>query len=627
MPSELTKNILREIIIPVLEKEVNEGKNFALLRQMFNSMILASWYKRALKGALLNEVYTDKARISGVSVDDPAIKEKIYGRYLEAYKQGVFNYIKEEQDAVTGENVPRKYFSGGVKPGKGMDPDVVFKAAEGDELGKKGDMAAVTTQIRKDDQSHFLKVLKFDIERMPSGANRRQGVIKEMSEGHTLEDFSWHYWEISEGGHRRILGYSKDPDIFLDKTLFPVGASVVCTGILRTLDESKDRRNLEFFLSRSSNIRYRAAVNLDKNSLQRPNVKKSAERSAPVVKLDVPNANMMFSLQSTEIMGSDKTTIEGLLWQKIVEIRGDGFKRPKNEDIGQVMEHYQVGLFQDDRLLRIYDSQKGNIEIILKFEIAKFRKDRRLMFFGRAKAVKASARAKKNALPKKSADEPFEGVVERPNYMKHVVAQNPAVFVPKPAKVIEPSAPVVGLRPVKVVELPSAVVEKPVLLLTEVKTRTINLGFSRNNYIGRTIEEVLLEKLCAELGKKAKENTLDSVLALFGDYKITGGRGAPEVITPGRPALWITWPVEYVLDEGDRVMFSGEIDAAEAPLVDGGIDLDENKMVLDIISPEPGIEVHIGAAELERFRTEDFSGVVPVILQIRPATDPAVFLL
>ena len=39
--------------------------------------------------------------------------ELIYHRYLQAFKKGVYNYIKEEQDPLTQEMVPRKYFSGG----------------------------------------------------------------------------------------------------------------------------------------------------------------------------------------------------------------------------------------------------------------------------------------------------------------------------------------------------------------------------------------------------------------------------------------------------------------------------------------------------------------------------------
>ncbi|NTV29456.1 MAG: hypothetical protein HGA80_05185, partial [Candidatus Omnitrophica bacterium] len=39
--SDVMKQVMREIVIPRIEKEVNEGRNFATLRQIYNSMILA----------------------------------------------------------------------------------------------------------------------------------------------------------------------------------------------------------------------------------------------------------------------------------------------------------------------------------------------------------------------------------------------------------------------------------------------------------------------------------------------------------------------------------------------------------------------------------------------------------
>ena len=116
--------VIRAIILPELEKEVNEGKNFANLRQMFSGMILATWYKKALKQSLLGLIYADKAKVQGVTGfknADPKViaseakqsQEQIYQQYLKAFKKGVFNYIKEDLDKYTNESIPRKYFSGG----------------------------------------------------------------------------------------------------------------------------------------------------------------------------------------------------------------------------------------------------------------------------------------------------------------------------------------------------------------------------------------------------------------------------------------------------------------------------------------------------------------------------------
>ena len=47
--SSIGANIIREIVIPELTREVNENKNFAQLRQVYNSLILATWYKKKIK--------------------------------------------------------------------------------------------------------------------------------------------------------------------------------------------------------------------------------------------------------------------------------------------------------------------------------------------------------------------------------------------------------------------------------------------------------------------------------------------------------------------------------------------------------------------------------------------------
>ncbi len=109
----LTTEIMREIILPAVEKEINAGKNFANLRQIYQSMILAIWYKQNLKETLLAKVYADQGKVKGVDIDDKMAAEKIYQQYLAAFKKGVYRYIKDDFDPSTQQVVPRKYFSGG----------------------------------------------------------------------------------------------------------------------------------------------------------------------------------------------------------------------------------------------------------------------------------------------------------------------------------------------------------------------------------------------------------------------------------------------------------------------------------------------------------------------------------
>ena len=156
---DLASQIVRAIILPELEKEVNTGKNFANVRQIFNSIILAGWFKKNLKKALLNQVYSDKSKVKGIDLQDKTVMEQIYHRYLQAYKKGVFNYIKEEALSVPGMSskeqgrLPRKYFSGGITPGKALDAKRTDAAALVSSLPKDRAMIVFATEFFTKDEA------------------------------------------------------------------------------------------------------------------------------------------------------------------------------------------------------------------------------------------------------------------------------------------------------------------------------------------------------------------------------------------------------------------------------------------------------------------------------------------
>lgn len=135
----VASKVIREVILPLIEKEVNEGKNFASLRQIYTAMILAAWYKKALRESLLGQIYADQSKIKGID-QDPKANEIIYQTYLAAFKKGVYNYIKEDEDKYTKQMVHRKYFAGGflnITPGKvrifGPDSNIDF-VPDGNDL-------------------------------------------------------------------------------------------------------------------------------------------------------------------------------------------------------------------------------------------------------------------------------------------------------------------------------------------------------------------------------------------------------------------------------------------------------------------------------------------------------------
>ena len=71
----MQSDIIREIIIPAIEEEVNNGQHFAQLRQIYHSLILAKWYKETIKDSLLSEVYVDQNMIAGIESDRCAVHE------------------------------------------------------------------------------------------------------------------------------------------------------------------------------------------------------------------------------------------------------------------------------------------------------------------------------------------------------------------------------------------------------------------------------------------------------------------------------------------------------------------------------------------------------------------------
>ena len=111
---QITSQFMREVLIPVLEKEVNEGKHFARLRQIYQSVILSKWFKETLKESLLGRIYVDQKKIQGIDDVQSSENEEIYNQYVQAYREGVVSFIEEYYDEGTQQVVPRRYFSGGM---------------------------------------------------------------------------------------------------------------------------------------------------------------------------------------------------------------------------------------------------------------------------------------------------------------------------------------------------------------------------------------------------------------------------------------------------------------------------------------------------------------------------------
>jgi len=110
--NKTASKIMKETILPKINKDVNSGKNFSTLRQIYYSLILATWFKKKFKESFFKH-YIDKGKITGIDIKDKAVKEKIYNQYIQAYTKGIYDYIKKDYDLASNKNISKRYFSGG----------------------------------------------------------------------------------------------------------------------------------------------------------------------------------------------------------------------------------------------------------------------------------------------------------------------------------------------------------------------------------------------------------------------------------------------------------------------------------------------------------------------------------
>jgi hypothetical protein len=76
--------------------------------------------------SFLSEAYVDQSKVKGLE-DNPLTPEVIWTQYVEAFKKGAFNFIREEPDPFTDELIPRKYFSGGMNFAQGLNTAMVVQ--------------------------------------------------------------------------------------------------------------------------------------------------------------------------------------------------------------------------------------------------------------------------------------------------------------------------------------------------------------------------------------------------------------------------------------------------------------------------------------------------------------------
>jgi len=111
--NEYSSQLIRELIIPKLTKEINISKRYAPLRQVYYSLILAQWFKsrNQNKDNQYSRLINRKDLTNLTSKEDWS-KTTYFQAYKKSFKDGEYN-IKEPVYTPYGQTI-RSYLSGGI---------------------------------------------------------------------------------------------------------------------------------------------------------------------------------------------------------------------------------------------------------------------------------------------------------------------------------------------------------------------------------------------------------------------------------------------------------------------------------------------------------------------------------
>jgi len=111
--NEYSSQLIRELIIPKLTKEVNSSKRYAPLRQVYYSLILSRWFKLRFTGKTGTYASLINSRnLTNLTSQEPWTKTTYFKQYQKSFQDGEYN-IKEPVYTPTGQII-RSYFSGGI---------------------------------------------------------------------------------------------------------------------------------------------------------------------------------------------------------------------------------------------------------------------------------------------------------------------------------------------------------------------------------------------------------------------------------------------------------------------------------------------------------------------------------
>lgn len=110
-----TSKLMQEMILPELNRKVNEAYDYADLREAYNTLILAAWYKEKFSPSTEPLLRQASYNITeGIEINDSYTPKQIYQDYLKSLKEGEYSFIESDYLAGPFYAATKHYFSGGV---------------------------------------------------------------------------------------------------------------------------------------------------------------------------------------------------------------------------------------------------------------------------------------------------------------------------------------------------------------------------------------------------------------------------------------------------------------------------------------------------------------------------------
>ena len=106
---------MKQTILPHIQERVNYAQEYAKLRQVYNSLILAEYYKQRYHNGLgLYPKLINQAHIQGLESTQSWNTQDFYQAYVKSAQEGEYTFSQQEYDPYLASMVKKYYFYGGV---------------------------------------------------------------------------------------------------------------------------------------------------------------------------------------------------------------------------------------------------------------------------------------------------------------------------------------------------------------------------------------------------------------------------------------------------------------------------------------------------------------------------------